>query len=409
MHFLPRCEVCLMVILYVLYVACFLLPASLAALYFIFLMLARLLGARACIPAGPNTAHSFAIVIPAHDEESILAETLQSCAEIDYPKDKFQVYVIADNCSDHTAEIADSFGVTCLERFDNTRIGKGYALEWAFQQVLPSGCDAVLVLDADCRIDSHALRVFDRCLEGGDLALQSNYVMSNPDASAISYVARVGNMIEYELFYAPKSYLGLPAMLVGTGMVLRGELLEEQPWSAHSIVEDVEYTLALARRGIRVRFVANVNVLQDAAERLEQLKVQRSRWAGGAMKLSKTFALRLILEGAFKQRLLLMDFGWTLLILSRPLVLLHLLMTLVFAGILAFLVPGQMSVISLGLAVSLFCAYVVYFGTGIAMVGFSARRIRFLLSAPAVVVRLGVISLASLLRSRGIQWARTPR
>jgi len=264
------------------------------------------------------------------------------------------------------------------------------------------------VLDADCTIESHALRVFDRCLQDGDRVLQANYVLSNPDASAISYIARVGNVLEYEFFYAPKSDLGLAVMLVGTGMVFHRRVLSEHPWRAHSIVEDAEYTLTLARHGIHVRFLANVGVLQAGAERVEQLKVQRARWAGGTLQLGKRSVMGLIAKGLATGRTLLADAGWTLLIVSRPLVLLHLLLTVALASLLAWLCPATASRAFLVMGVSSLAVYAVYFAVGIAAVGISARRAGYLLTTPLVLARLAIIALKAGM-SRQTNWVRTPR
>ena len=102
--------------------------------------------------------HRFAIVIPARDEESSIREAVESCVSLNYPGERFEVFVIADNCSDHTAERAALAGARVLERSDHTAEGKGQALAWGFDQVLAMGFDAVAVLDADCRIEPHALR-----------------------------------------------------------------------------------------------------------------------------------------------------------------------------------------------------------------------------------------------------------
>ena len=397
-----------MIVLYLLYVACFLLPALAVAIYHAFLMLARLLGARANARAGAEAGHSFAIVIPAHNEEQVIADVLRSCAALDYPADKYRVYVVADNCSDRTAEVARNCIATCLERANDQQVGKGYALQWAFEQVLPLGHDAVVVLDADCTIAPQALRVFDRCLQDGSKVLQANYVLSNPDASAISYVARVGNILEYEYFYAPKSDLGLAVMLVGTGMVFHRSVLSDYPWRAHSLVEDAEYTLALASHGIRVRFVANVGVFQAGAERAEQLTVQRARWAGGTLQLGKRSAIRLIAKGLLTGRALLADAGWTLLIVSRPLVLLHLLLTLLLATLLGWLSPNGLSTALLLTGMGVLVVYAIYFGVGVARIGMSARRAGYLLATPFVLARLAMIVVIAGMSHR-TAWIRTPR
>ena len=397
-----------MMIIYILYVVGFLLPAVLVALYYMFLMLARMLGARSYAPIGTNTTHSFAIVIPAHNEEKLLAAVLRSCAELDYPADKAQVFVIADNCSDRTAEVARDCHTTCLERNDSRRTGKGFALEWAFEKILPMGHDAFVVLDADCLIEKHALHVFDRCLEEGNHVLQAHYILSNPDASPISYVACVGNVLEYDFFYAPKSTLGLAVMLVGTGMVFHRSLLQQYPWKAHSAVEDAEYTLMLAPHGVRVRFVANVGVFQAGAERIQQLSVQRTRWAGGTLQLGKRSAVQLIVKGLTTGRTLLVNAGWTLLVVMRPLILLHLVLMLAIGMSLVLLQPSPVSRVYFGVGVGLVVVYFAYFAVGVATVGLSIRRVCYLLSTPLVLAMMAIIAVKSGI-ARRTAWVRMPR
>lgn len=224
--------------------------------------------------------HTFAILIPAHNEENSISATLQSCGELNYPKEKYKVFVIADNCTDRTADIVRQNGATCFERFDEEKKGKGFALEWGFKQILPEGYDALVVLDADCQLANHALRIFDNYLKKGEKVLQANDAASNPDSNAMSYAVAIGNLIENRLFYAPKSKLGLAVFLRGTGMVFRREILEKHPWNTHSVVEDVEYTLRLIKNGIKVNFVNEVKVSSEFPATKDQLRVQRERWAG---------------------------------------------------------------------------------------------------------------------------------
>ena len=127
--------------------------------------------------------------------------------------------------------------------------------------------------------------------------LQARDAVSNPDASPISYAAAVGNVIENDLFYAPKSRLGLAVLLRGTGMVLHREILEQHPWSALSNTEDIEYSLSLIERGIATRFLPEVSVWSDFPENAEQLQVQRRRWASGSAGRAGVRSFRLIGQG----------------------------------------------------------------------------------------------------------------
>ena len=100
----------------------------------------------------------FAIVIPAHNEELMILKVVESAKSLNYPKDKVEINVIADNCTDHTAEIVRSAGVRCMERVDELRRGKPYALNWFFQMNDVSLYDAFVIIDADTIIERNFLR-----------------------------------------------------------------------------------------------------------------------------------------------------------------------------------------------------------------------------------------------------------
>jgi 1,2-diacylglycerol 3-beta-glucosyltransferase len=385
-----------------------LFPAAFVCAYYVSLALFALISGKEKVSIEENPAHTFAIVIPAHNEEKNISTSLRSCAGLDYPRDKYKIFVIADNCSDRTAEIVRDSGASCLERHDEGKKGKGCALEWGFKQILPEGHDAMVVLDADCQLDGDALRIFDYYLKKGEKVLQANDAASNPDNNAMSYAVAVGNLIENRLFYAPKSRLGLAVFLRGTGMVFRREVLEQHPWQAHSIVEDAEYTLRLIKKSIKIRFISEVNVFSEFPDQKDQLTVQRMRWAKN-LGFSKMRAFRLIWEGMIQGRGLLADAGWTLLVLSRPLVLLELLIAVILALLCVWLSPGPFSSGLFAAGLILLLIQFFYFGLGVILLGVNSRRMMFLLSSPATIGRLIVISLLGVFGARGKIWARTPR
>ncbi len=123
------------------------LPAT-ACLYYCLLALCAFKFNKEEEKQNNNPIHSFAIIIPAHNEETVISETLESCLKLDYPEAKFDIYVIADNCKDNTAEIAKNYGVKCYKRFNDIKKGKGFALSWAFERTLPMNYDGYLVIDA---------------------------------------------------------------------------------------------------------------------------------------------------------------------------------------------------------------------------------------------------------------------
>jgi len=396
---------------YIFQVLSFLLlvPAVLVVSYYMFLAIVALLNRGKGITILKENNTKFVIVVPAHNEESTLQKTLSSCALLDYPSDQYQIYVVADNCTDKTAQIAKNAGVTCLERENLVERGKGYALAYAFKNVLEQDFDAVIVLDADCEIDNHALKVFDAYLQSGEEVLQANDVASNPDDSPMSYAVAVGNMIENNLYYSAKTKIGLPVILRGTGMVFTTNILRKHPWDACSIVEDMEYSLSLIRAGVKTKFIEEASVRSDFPATKEQLDIQRTRWAAGNLGYGKTDAISFIKEGFQSGPKTLIDVGWSMLVLSRPLVMLELLICLVLVCVSYWLSPDLFSICMVVTAMIVLVLQVVYFSLGIIMLGISVRRIILLLKTPYVILRLIVISLKGLMGVGIDKWARTPR
>jgi len=386
-----------------------LIPISLATAYFSFLSIVALLARRAFCGKCQRPINKFIILIPAHDEENSVGDTVRSCLESNYPLDMFDVWVVADNCTDQTAEVAQSFGAKCLIREDQGRLGKGYALAWGFDQLKSAGNDAFVVLDADCSLDRRALGCIDFHLQDGVEALQASDTVSNVDDGPTSYMLAVGNLIENHLFYAAKSRLALTVFLRGTGMVFRRTLLERIPWNAQTIVEDLEYSLQLVRAGVRVRFLDQIWVKSRFPVNPLQLDMQRERWAKGSVGFGKTHALQLMAEGLRKRSLGLFDAGWTFLVLSRPLFIAGLLGTVSMCFFARWVVPGVASEALFSTSLILVGINALYFALGIVLLGVTPLRLRLLLSVPMVLARLTWISFRGLAGADGMPWVRTPR
>jgi cellulose synthase/poly-beta-1,6-N-acetylglucosamine synthase-like glycosyltransferase len=320
-----------------------------------------------------------------------------------------QVFVVADNCSDRTAEIAAALGATVLVRHNVSHRGKGHALEWAFERVLPHGHDGVVVLDADCGLEPHALRAFDRCLSEGSYVLQANDVAANPDHSATSYVASVANLLENDFFYAPKSYLGWAVFLRGTGMVFHREILQRYPWQARSIVEDVVYTVRLLREGIAVRFLDDVRVHSDFPVTGQQLSVQRTRWVGGNFRFALWHVVPLIWEGLRRRQMSLLDAGWTLVVSLRTLVLAELCIALLVCLAAAWASPGVISSMLLLAGWVTGLTYVLYFALGAYFLGLTAGRVRLLLHSPLVITKMLHVAVTGIFRVNPYVWLKTPK
>jgi hypothetical protein len=234
--------------------------------------------------------------------------------------------------------------------------------------------------------------------------LQAKVVAANPDDSPVSCAVAVGNLLENDLFYAPKDRLGWAVFLRGTGMVMHRDVLERHPFQTCSEVEDAEYTICLLRAGQAVRFVQEVCVRTEFPADFDQLRNQRLRWAAGGFHFAKVRALQLITWGLCRGHWRLADAGWTLLVASRPLVLLQLLLSLTLALLCSWQEPGPLSdwLVSTGLAVAL--GHGLYAWMGVCRLGLTAQRLGLLWRAPLVGLCLVGIFLAGVVRPHACGW-----
>ncbi|MDB5307387.1 MAG: hypothetical protein JWO38_1589, partial [Gemmataceae bacterium] len=253
----------------------FLVPATAACLYY---LLPTLAGCLRRPPRGDQAdpVHTFAVLIPAHDEESSLPATLRSVAALDWPPEMVRVYVVADNCTDRTADAAEAGGAIALVRDDPDNRGKGHALAFGLDRLLEDNPDVVLILDADCGLNAGALRAFDAVFAAGAEVAQAAVRNGNPDDGPGPYVVTVGDAVNVGLA-AGLDRLGRSVPLRGTGMGLRRTVLERVRWVAFGAVEDAEYEVRLRAAGVRVRYGGGAVVSCAAPARAGDLDRQRRR------------------------------------------------------------------------------------------------------------------------------------
>ena len=261
-----------------------------------FVVIAALLGRRGGGPVVPEVAGSsrFLFVIPAHDESAVIDTTVRSCLAVDYDPDRFQVFVIADNCTDDTARVAEAAGAQVKVRTDLDRKSKGFAFEDFFREATTNPAirpfDAYILVDADTNVAPDLARAFDRALGRGADFVQGYYTVRNADASwrtrMITYAFSLANGV----WLLGQDRLGLSVGLKGNGMCFRASALDRFPWRAHGLVEDMEFAWSLRIAGERVRFEPSARVFGEmVSQGGAGAASQRQRWETGRQALRNRF------------------------------------------------------------------------------------------------------------------------
>jgi len=254
-------------------------------------------------PSSDSTSSytNFAILVPAHNEEVTLGTLLDNLSQLAYPKDQYTVYVVADNCTDNTAELARKTGwIRVYERFDPVKRGKGYALNWLLQKLEEdqSVHEAYVILDADSVVVPTFLQVMNRELVHGARALQARNTVLNLSESPSAALRWITLALINHVRPLGRNGLGGSSTLTGNGMCLSRALLMRYPWQAFSVAEDYQYYLTLVEHGERVRYVPEAIVPSLHPTTFAQMRAQDIRWESAAGSQTKWWQVTLSLLGA---------------------------------------------------------------------------------------------------------------
>jgi cellulose synthase/poly-beta-1,6-N-acetylglucosamine synthase-like glycosyltransferase len=379
------------------------LPILAAAFY----LFALAVLARRMAPAAPaRGTPRFDIVVPSHNEELGIAQTVKSLLAIEYPRDRFRVLVIADNCTDTTADRAREAGATVLVRNDTSKRGKGYALAHAFEHVLAGDADAVVVVDADTSVSPNLLAAFASRLEQGAHAVQADYGVRNAKATWRTRLMTLALTLFHGVRSLARERMHLSAGLRGNGMCFSREALTRVPHDAFSIVEDLEYGLKLGQAGYRIYYASEAHVWGDMVGGERQSRSQRQRWEAGRKAIRRTLGPRMLKEGLVRRDAVLFDLAMDLLVPPLASIVVGAAVGTA-ASLLAVIVLHRGLFVAIPwLASSLML--VLYVLRGVALSGLGARGLLDLLWAPVYIVWKLVVAVRGSGAPAG-QWVRTTR
>lgn len=279
-----------------------------------YLSLLTVLGAasrRSAVPVDADTTAPrtrFLAMIPAHDEAASIAETLAAFERVHYPRSHFDVHVVADNCTDETAEIVRSAGWHVHERTGAP--GKGAALNWLFDRVRREPFDVAVIVDADTSVTPGFLRALDRAFADGAVVAQGYYSVRDPHESVGAATRFMALAARHHLRPAGRARLGGSCGLFGNGMAFRRDVLERHRWTGH-LIEDMELQIELLLADdVRVRYVPDAELVAEIPDNLDSATPQNRRWERGRVVLAGAAVprlLRALRGGSATRRVALLD------------------------------------------------------------------------------------------------------
>ena len=257
---------------------CGVLTLILAVLYAYqaFYVVVGLLRRKYPVSGQAKTLHRYAVLISARNEEEVIGELIESLQQQDYPKELLDIYVIADNCTDATAQVARQAGAHVYERFDRVRVGKGYAMDWFFHRLEEEGkggvYDGYFVFDADNIVDPAFVREMNNVFDSGDYAAITCYRNSKNYASNwISAGYSLWFLREARFLNFSRMQMGTGCAISGTGFLVSAQVVRDNGgWPYHLLTEDIQFSIDCAVQGRRIGYCDKAVVYDEQPTTFQQ-------------------------------------------------------------------------------------------------------------------------------------------
>jgi len=232
--------------------------------------------------------------LPAHNEEAVIGNLISSLKELDYPKDLYDIQVIADNCTDNTEKIARDMGTKVFVRTetDPNKKTKGYALQ-AFLKTLLSDknmdYDAFCVFDADNIVDKNFLNVMNKHLCQGEEVVQGYRDIKNPTDSWISAGYAIFYWMMNRFYHLARYNAGLSPLINGTGFMVKFDAIRETGWNTNTLTEDIEFSLKTIIQGKKLGWAVDAICYDEQPVKFGPSWSQRSRWTMGHIQCLREY------------------------------------------------------------------------------------------------------------------------
>ncbi len=247
-------------------------------------------------PLKINKDHRFMAIIPAHNEETVVGNLVESLKKQNYNKELYDIYVIADNCTDNTAQVAREAGAIVYERYHVSKKTKGHALDWFLQQKIEENApyDAFFVFDADNIVAPDFIKNMNKKLCQGEDVVQGYRDIKNPTDSWITAGYAIFYWTMHRFYHLARYNLGLSPLLNGTGFMVRFDVVKpEGGLKTVTLTEDIEFSLKRIIKGKRLGWATDAIVYDEQPVGFKQSWSQRSRWTVGHMQCIKEYTKQL--------------------------------------------------------------------------------------------------------------------
>lgn len=244
-----------------------------------------------------SVQHRIGVVISARNEEKVIGNLIKSIKRQNYPKELVKIYVVADNCTDRTAEIARENGAIVFERYNEQFVGKGYALDFLLNKIFSGSDDseAYVILDADNLLDINYLKEMNDTFNLGYNVITSYRNSKNYASNWISAGYSLWFLREAKYLNNARMELNTSCTISGTGFMVKRELLEKNGgWKYFLLTEDIEFSAANIINGEKIGYAGKAVLYDEQPVTFKQSWNQRLRWAKGFYQVLGKYGLSLV-------------------------------------------------------------------------------------------------------------------
>ena len=359
--------------------------------------------------------HKYAVVIAARNESAVISQLIKSIKKQNYPAELVDIYVVADNCTDNTAEVARNAGARVFERFNRQRVGKGYALDYAFKNIISSSesYDGYFVFDADNLLDENYISEMNKVFDNGYKIVTSYRNSKNYDTNWLSAGYSLWFLREAKYLNNARMILNTGCAISGTGFMLSDEIVRRNNgWKHHLLTEDIEFTIDNALQGEKIGYCGNAVLYDEQPYLFEQSWNQRLRWAKGFYQVFAKYGGSLIKSIFLKRSFCCYDMLMTIM----PALFLSLTSVIVNSAFFYFglinieIYPGLMRETSVAVLMSVLNSYAVLFAMGLLTTitewkninSTPLKKIKYVFTFPIFIFTYVPISIVALFRK--IEW-----
>ena len=250
-------------------------------------------------PHRSEQGHDYAVLISARNEQAVIGNLLDSIARQTYERGSVTVFVVADNCTDDTARVASEHGAVVFERFDTSRVGKGYALAWLMERIderyPDKPFDGYFVFDADNVLEESYIAEMNRTFSDGYEVVTSYRNSKNYGDNWISAGYALWFLRESQFLNRCRARLGTSAAVSGTGFLFSRRAIDEcGGWHFFLLTEDIEFTIECVTRGWKIGYCEKAVLYDEQPTKFMQSWHQRLRWSRGYLQVFGKYGGRLV-------------------------------------------------------------------------------------------------------------------